>query len=210
MTVTRTLWCPVAPPGNFERTCEVWTTPLRSMARTWNSQRPAVAGQSTTHWRQLLSESSSHRDPPIHPSSGDGDRAGSIPARAGEPSTRNPRGMGPPVYPRACGGTTIAIIHGHPVNRLSPRVRGNPPARASSAATTPSIPRVRGNRYGILAYAGKTTLSPRVRGNRADRAPRLQSGEGREGPTRDCIEMRPPVAGRIIGRVTFAGSCRRN
>ena len=50
---------------------------------------------------------------------------GSIPARAGEPGTAGvPRGI-LKVYPRACGGTLMAVKRVAKIEGLSPRVRGN-------------------------------------------------------------------------------------
>ena len=53
------------------------------------------------------------------------DEHGSIPARAGEPSTPSPLRSSTRVYPRACGGTSSAMAQSWPVSGLSPRVRGN-------------------------------------------------------------------------------------
>ena len=53
-------------------------------------------------------------------------RAGSIPARAGEPATRPHSQETSRVYPRACGGTVVCGSVPHPTGGLSPRVRGNP------------------------------------------------------------------------------------
>ena len=57
---------------------------------------------------------------------------GSIPARAGEPDTTNDGWSVPGVYPRACGGTELrgAMMAGIP--GLSPRVRGNRDAPATT------------------------------------------------------------------------------
>ena len=74
-------------------------------------------------------------------------RAGSIPARAGEPPRTQPRRRKHEVYPRACGGTfsTAAPIAG--CMGLSPRVRGNP-GRVDGADLKYGLsPRVRGNQY---------------------------------------------------------------
>ena len=52
-------------------------------------------------------------------------RAGSIPARAGEPWGRYAGFAQCRVYPRACGGTCSAARGGVALGGLSPRVRGN-------------------------------------------------------------------------------------
>ena len=60
---------------------------------------------------------------------------GSIPARAGEPFSKiGPRSM-PWVYPRACGGTEQMSVGTRAFQGLSPRVRGNRVATASSSAS---------------------------------------------------------------------------
>ena len=121
----------------------------------------------------------------------DGDGLGPIPAQAGEPESSSRSRSGIKAYPRAGGGTAIAIIDGNPDAGLSPRRRGNPgavkrsvpalgpiPAQAGEPRTAPS------NRRNSRAYprAGGGTprptttspphggLSPRRRGNRADSA----------------------------------------
>ena len=52
--------------------------------------------------------------------------AGSIPARAGEPTPRRFYRNFLRVYPRACGGTMVTKHHTEFQAGLSPRVRGNP------------------------------------------------------------------------------------
>ena len=111
----------------------------------------------------------------------------SIPARAGEPSTR----PGTPglrwVYPRACGGTSSTPSGTACGKGLSPRVRGNPLLRGGPVPYSRSIPARAGEprprsgcRTGRRVYpraCGGTVapsrrnqvvqgLSPRVRGNR--------------------------------------------
>ena len=70
---------------------------------------------------------------------------GSIPAGAGEPPPPRPRQNTGRVYPRGCGGTSLAHDTILPVGGLSPRVRGNPAADAPHRLNSGSIPRVRGN-----------------------------------------------------------------
>ena len=112
---------------------------------------------------------------------------GSIPARAGEPTTRTFIMASAKVYPRACGGTAWKCCSPSGSIGLSPRVRGNRrgpipreggdrsiPARAGepwpiAQTCTPSgvYPRAcggtRSGKPGSLPLEG---LSPRVRGNR--------------------------------------------
>ena len=64
----------------------------------------------------------------------------SIPAPAGEPLGADQQATGVAVYPRACGGTSVTEgAPGTPVG-LSPRLRGNLAALASSLALARSIP----------------------------------------------------------------------
>ena len=65
---------------------------------------------------------------------------GSIPACAGEPSTRVSPFTLSQVYPRVCGGTMCILSARAPLLGLSPRVRGNLFRSASSMASTRSIP----------------------------------------------------------------------
>ena len=121
--------------------------------------------------------------------------ARSIPAYAGEPFRQSRRLAVGGVYPRVCGGTrrTRALLRQK--GGLSPRMRGNPTAIATSPSVTGSIP----------AYAGEPTggriapppsrvyprvcggtrtksrncdlsrgLSPRMRGNPAVRQPQRE------------------------------------
>ena len=128
------------------------------------------------------------------PTKGAAVRAGSIPARAGEPANDSPASSAAKVYPRACGGTACSTRSLTTALGLSPRVRGNPPAAGSVATGIGSIPARAGEprpRYASvitprvypracggtlmeLCTASLTTgLSPRVRGNRnADRRER--------------------------------------
>ena len=114
------------------------------------------------------------------------DTSGSIPARAGEPSTCAWRCRRCTVYPRACGGTDDdddAEVH---VQGLSPRVRGNQARRAPGDGRPGSIPARAGEPTAeawtctatwvypracggtkLMSYPsnGDQGLSPRVRGN---------------------------------------------
>ena len=117
--------------------------------------------------------------------------AGSIPARAGEPRTRNIARRQSRVYPRACGGTRTNIVGDRRADGLSPRVRGNQdqavfadetarsiPARAGEPRLNPPlcrIPRVYPRACGGTpawdgSRSGRWGLSPRVRGNQAEPA----------------------------------------
>ena len=112
---------------------------------------------------------------------------GSIPARAGEPTSSVASSTGSSVYPRACGGTFTMPLTAPPRNGLSPRVRGNRPGVPERLGCQRSIPARAGEPRGTAPPArarpvypracGGTPvwtascpcppgLSPRVRGNR--------------------------------------------
>ena len=88
----------------------------------------------------------------------------SIPAYAGEPRRRVNRVAQRQVYPRVCGGTqdaghTDGIRHG-----LSPRMRGNLPARAGLPAPPGSIPAYAGEPYPCRHSSHGRPVYPRVCG----------------------------------------------
>ena len=89
----------------------------------------------------------------------------SIPARAGEPPNRGGPDQHPGLYPRACGGTTLAYANLTRATGLSPRVRGNR-LRQQDSVVRPVYPRACG---GTLPRCRPRLrgvgLSPRVRGN---------------------------------------------
>ena len=142
--------------------------------------------------------------------------SGSIPARAGEPTTAAMSSDFPKVYPRACGGTARRPPPMKTTLGLSPRVRGNPgygpegplhhgsiPARAGEPS--PRLPRPSKRRVYPRACGGTPAnqseqkdyagLSPRVRGNRMEWPP-FRGGMG-------SIPARagePPRTGRLAGR----------
>ena len=127
-----------------------------------------------------------------HPARDPRDRPlGSIPACAGEPAGPGRSSRRPRVYPRVCGGTARIqhAVHGSP--GLSPRVRGNHPARdprdrhlgsIPACAGEPRAPASSSNAQRVYprvcgGTGARTTgarpgggLSPRVRGNRRHRA----------------------------------------
>ena len=120
-------------------------------------------------------------------------RAGSIPACAGEPGSRHRTRSTSWVYPRVCGGTTRISSFASRVMGLSPRVRGNQrkaPPRHHRRGSIPACagepwsafptrchrrvyPRVCGGTMSSGSRAVRATgLSPRVRGNRGRAPPR--------------------------------------
>ena len=112
---------------------------------------------------------------------------GSIPACAGEPSSGESGHPARAVYPRVCGGTPRCKKANWTPERLSPRVRGNPPNQGPKVLSALSIPacagepnqrnaanpapqvypRVCGGTAASWRHSRTTGgLSPRVRGNR--------------------------------------------
>ena len=111
----------------------------------------------------------------------------SIPACAGEPLCGAVRYALDHVYPRVCGGTTIAWTSNSGGTGLSPRVRGNPNDNHGGNASQRSIPACAGEPtneerdyercevyprvcggtiYALPPSRRAPGLSPRVRGNR--------------------------------------------
>ena len=90
-------------------------------AKTGSGLSPRVRGNHVRHGRQ--------REP-----------GGSIPARAGEPIRCPPHNAWATVYPRACGGTSAALLTEWMPTGLSPRVRGNHDQQVQLAVGQRSIP----------------------------------------------------------------------
>ena len=92
------------------------------------------------------------------------DRAGSIPACAGEPAGRTRQAAEPVVYPRVCGGTNT-MAGAAPLPRgLSPRVRGNLADAANLVASNRSIPACAGEPQCTSARSSRAEVYPRVCG----------------------------------------------
>ena len=89
---------------------------------------------------------------------------GSIPACTGEPPERKARTALSRVYPRVYGGTKVPRYINKPVIGLSPRVRGNRPARAFIGACQRSIPACTGEPCHARGLAGCLWVYPRVYG----------------------------------------------
>ena len=101
-------------------------------------------------------------------------QAGSIPAYAGEPVAPPARAPGLPVYPRVCGGTLTLTGKAAGVFGLSPRMRGNRPARWGKPARPGSIPAYAGEPSIGACCCGACWVYPRVcGGTRLPRAPTL-------------------------------------
>ena len=113
---------------------------------------------------------------------------GSIPAHAGKPGCNRGLGLGPRVYPRACGETSCECVSASSLRGLSPRMRGNRrghPVGGDARGSIPAhagkpklydqyvtalgvYPRACGETPGIFSMSVMDRgLSPRMRGNLA-------------------------------------------
>ena len=113
---------------------------------------------------------------------------GSIPARAGEPSSPRPKPPAPSVYPRACGGTRLYAKGASPWQGLSPRVRGNRKTTDILSVTQGSIPARAGEPSGRTPRTGGRGVYPRACGG---------TSKGRRGP-RAYYGLSPRVRGNPL------------
>ena len=93
---------------------------------------------------------------------------GSIPAHAGAPSGIPPNRPVRRVYPRACGGTSAAIIKISPQKGLSPRMRGHHYTELLAQGTMGSIPAHAGAPKQATDPANERTVYPRACGGTLD------------------------------------------
>ena len=89
---------------------------------------------------------------------------GSIPACAGEPGGTQAGDPHHRVYPRVCGGTSIAVPESWTLPGLSPRVRGNLMDVVPLANLLRSIPACAGEPLGLVGICGVGLVYPRVCG----------------------------------------------
>ena len=100
---------------------------------------------------------------------------GSIPACAGEPTSRaNPRRRRR-VYPRVCGGTSVPSAYSTMIAGLSPRVRGNRLQIDRGDPALGSIPACAGEPQGVCISTWSKWVYPRVCGGTESDTP-LTSG----------------------------------
>ena len=103
---------------------------------------------------------------------------GSIPACAGEAaSTARPPPPGR-VYPRVCGGSSVAIVLPLSLFGLSPRVRGKPAAAEVEAVEAGSIPACAGEARRLTRRPMPTAVYPRVCGGSDLNPQRVQAIQG--------------------------------
>ena len=88
----------------------------------------------------------------------------SIPACAGEPRVPCAFGGADRVYPRVCGGTTMAGLSTSFSGGLSPRVRGNRANRSRARSRGRSIPACAGEPSGAAGSGSGAEVYPRVCG----------------------------------------------
>ena len=99
-----------------------------------------------------------------------GDKTGSIPACAGEPSYANLIGAEYAVYPRVCGGTAMALLILLGSSGLSPRVRGNHGMPRERGLERRSIPACAGEPILLNAKKSVSRVYPRVCGGTSKRS----------------------------------------
>ena len=126
---------------------------------------------------------------------GGGVGRGSIPACAGEPHRYGPHLLHQRVYPRVCGGTSLAASEQLPYPGLSPRVRGNRIAGPHAAAEQRSIPACAGEPASAAIPAPQPAVYPRVCGGTDAGAGGNDGGEG----------LSPRVRGNQEGKRQSAG-----
>ena len=93
-----------------------------------------------------------------------GNRLGSIPAHAGEPSRICSRQDSPRVYPRACGGAILSLCAHHLLPGLSPRMRGSPLDGTDDFVQVRSIPAHAGEPRRALLTGIPSGVYPRACG----------------------------------------------
>ena len=133
----------------------------------------------------------------LHRHGGHPDRAGSIPACAGEPRGDCRRRVRSGVYPRVCGGTVAVYVKVRAVLGLSPRVRGNRIVLAAELPAVGSIPACAGEPSLRRAGAGPDGVYPRVCGGTNQWPSAPQTGRGlsprvRGNPHRRLPQRMPP------------------
>ena len=143
---------------------------------------------------------------------------GSIPACAGEPTTRRRRIASWRVYPRVCGGTLDGGGLGLRRGGLSPRVRGNPHAHRDPGRQRGSIPACAGEPAAAGTGRSEGRVYPRVCGGTGGDqylfgawhglSPRVRGNPVRPGAPGDWRRSIPACAGEPTAAGTPACRCR--
>ena len=126
-------------------------------------------------------------------------RTRSIPACAGEASSRRKPGATTRVYPRVCGGSLQSCCGVQPQLGLSPRVRGKPDAKVAGRHSPRSIPACAGEARHRRARSAAPRVYPRVCGGSIGRVADETADDG----------LSPRVRGKPA-RQTYAAACRRS
>ena len=95
-----------------------------------------------------------------------------IPACAGEPAPDLRKRHEGRVHPRVCGGTDLPACPSRTITGASPRVRGNPEARADRAVPPGCIPACAGEPRGRSHRPSRRRVHPRVCGGTPDQPAR--------------------------------------
>ena len=132
---------------------------------------PRVRGSPATRWRSSCT-------------------SGSIPACAGEPGGRSPRGPGDGVDPRVCGGAASTAAKGMGPMGRSPRVRGSHHDRGRAGGLAGSIPACAGEPCRRVATPAALRVDPRVCGGAATAATAPWISRGRSPRVRGSRDSR--------------------
>ena len=135
---------PGCPPGVYPRTC--------GGTCRWSKDGRSIQGLSP-HVRGNPDAARDHVE-----------RAGSIPARAGEPTRWCAAAAGGGVYPRTCGGTCNHLRAKAVREGLSPHVRGNPVSPRSRGDAEGSIPARAGEPWPTPLFNRPRWVYPRTCG----------------------------------------------
>ena len=133
---------------------------------SWASVYPRACGGTRRSWAPRLGQmglSPRVRGNRARPSQA-GRGGGSIPARAGEPTSWSCPPSAAPVYPRACGGTLLTVRGSELQAGLSPRVRGNHAVASVGSSLLGSIPARAGEPGSATGATATLTVYPRACG----------------------------------------------
>ena len=137
--------------------------------------------------------------------------SGSIPARAGEPSTNLPYRRAWRVDPRASGGAAVSRRAVDLVSGRSPRERGSLLGNERQRAAEGSIPARAGEPGNVGTAAAISWVDPRASGGAAGQRWGRTAAGGRSPRERGSLHKHPAIHfldGSIPARAGEPGSCR--